>query len=77
MIKEILLVFAVGGEAPQISQRIFDSVEQCAGFVDTLAEQRVVQSDGKFRFIANDGVFFEGQCVDRREYILQRGTLHT
>ena len=46
MIKEILLVFAVGGEAPQISQRIFDSVEQCAGFVDTLAEQRVVQSDG-------------------------------
>ena len=71
---EILLVFSINGEEPpDISDRVFYSYEECAEFVNTIAGNPVINSDYGFRFIASDGILFEGQCIDQREYFLKTG----
>ena len=75
MIKEILLVFMINADGDvKISDRIFESVEECATFVNTLAQISVVEPNGSFRFIVSDGTLFEGQCVNKLAYHLQKGT---
>jgi hypothetical protein len=49
---EILLVFSVNGAPLEISDRIFNSYEECVGFVNTVADMDVVESDYKFRFVS-------------------------
>lgn len=71
---EILLVFSINGSLEDISDRIFTSKTECAEFVDALAQMEVVGNDGKFKFIANDGAIFKGQCVEMKEWFLKKGT---
>ena len=70
---EILLVFSVNGAPTEVSDRVFVSYEECAEFVNTLAEQQVVNSDHGFKFLASDGVVFEGQCIDSKDWIIKQG----
>ena len=70
---EVLLVFSLNGGMEDISDRIFTSYEECATFVNTVADMEVVNSDGGFRFVAVDGMLFEGQCVEMREWFLKKG----
>ena len=74
---EILLVFSVNSAPIEISDRIFNSYEECATFVNTIAETEVVKSDYKFRFIASDGFLFDGQCVEMKEWFLKKGRTET
>ena len=70
---EILLVFSINGGLPDISDRIFTSHDECAEFVNMLAENEVVNSDYGFKFIASDGVIFEGQCIEMKDWFLKQG----
>ena len=72
---EVLLIFSVNGGLEDISDRIFTSYEECSTFVNTLAQMDVVNSDYGFKFIASDGVLFEGQCIEMREWFLKKGKL--
>ena len=72
---EILLVFSINGSLEDISDRIFTSKTECAEFVNTLAQMEVVDEVGKFKFIANDGAMFKGQCVEMKEWFLKKGKL--
>ena len=72
---EILLIFSINGGLEDISDRIFNSYEECTNFVNTVANMDVVNSDYGFKFIASDGALFEGQCVDMREWFLKKGKL--
>jgi len=71
---EILLVFSMNGEMEDISERIFVSYEECAEFVNTIADNDVVNSDYGFKFVASDGILFEGQCIEMREWFLKNST---
>ena len=72
---EVLLIFSVNGGLEDISDKIFTSYEECSTFVNTLAQMDVVNSDYGFKFVASDGVLFEGQCVEMREWFLKKGKL--
>lgn len=74
---EVLLVFSVNSGPQEISDRIFYSYEECTGFVNTIAGMDVVNSDRGFRFIASDGMLFDGQCVEMKEWFLKRGRTET
>ena len=67
---EILLVFVMTGYEPTVSDRIFTSYDECKGFVNTLAQQEVVNSDYGFEFYTSDGLFVSGQCIAREDYQL-------
>jgi len=71
MILEVLLVFSVNSGPEEISDRIFESHEECAEFVNMLAQQDVVNSDYGFRFVSFDGVSFDGQCIDKKDHALK------
>ena len=66
---EVLLVFMIDGGEPEISDRVFESFESCAEFVDTLAGESVVNSDHGFEFLSSDGIYFSGQCIEKSDYI--------
>lgn len=70
---EILLVFSINGEPEDLSDRIFNSYEECATFVNTVVNQEVVNSDYGFRFVAPDGMLFSGQCIEMKEWFLKKG----
>ena len=70
---EVLLVFSINGQTPDISDRIFNSYDECATFVNTVANQEVVNSDYGFKFIAPDGMLFDGQCIEMKEWFLKNG----
>lgn len=72
---EVLLIFSVNGGLEDISDKIFTSYEECSTFVNTLAQMDVVNSDYGFKFVASDGVLFEGQCIEMREWFLKKGKL--
>ena len=55
-------------KTPEISDRIFKNKEECATFVNTLAEQTVVREDGLFKFATVDGYLFVGGCMTEEEY---------
>lgn len=68
MIAAILLVFSMGDMPPQISDRKFKTLDECADFVDMLAGSNVMDSEYRFKFSSmepNDGsiVEFKGRCV--------------
>lgn len=72
---EVLLIFSINGGMEDISDRIFTSYDECREFVNTVARQEVVNSDYGFRFVATDGMLFEGQCIELREWFLKSGKL--
>lgn len=72
---EVLLIFSVNGGLEDISDKIFTSYEECSTFVNTLAQMDVINSDYGFKFVASDGVLFEGQCIEMREWFLKKGKL--
>ena len=68
MIPTILLVFSMNDMPPQISQKKYHTLDECADFVELLANKRVVDNDYRFRFTSiepSDGSvhIFEGQCI--------------
>jgi hypothetical protein len=70
---EVLLVFSINGGLEDISDRVFTSYEECSTFVNTVANMDVVNSDYGFKFVASDGMLFEGQCIEMREWFLKKG----
>jgi len=66
--KEILLVFVVTGFEPSVSDRIFESYDECKHFVNALAKQSVVNSDYGFQFLSSDKLLVSGQCVAKEDY---------
>ena len=69
------MIFSVNGGLEDISDKIFTSYEECSTFVNTLAQMDVINSDYGFKFVASDGVLFEGQCIEMREWFLKKGKL--
>jgi hypothetical protein len=65
---EILLVFVITGFQPTISDRVFESYDECKEFVNTLVKQSVVNSDYGFQFLSVDGLLVSGQCVAKEDY---------
>lgn len=74
---EVLLVFSLNGGPEDLSDRVFTSYEECATFVNTIANMDVINSDYGFKFVASDGYLFEGQCIEMREWFLKKGVLDT
>jgi len=70
---EILLVFAINGAPEEVSDRIFESKQECSEFVNTLAEASVVKQDGSFEFVSSDGHIFRGACISKKAYQLKNG----
>ena len=68
MILEVLLVFSVNGAPNEVSDRIFESYEECAEFVNEVAQDNVVNSDFAFQFLSIDQLLFEGQCISVEDY---------
>lgn len=68
MILEILLVFSINGSPNEISDRIFESYEECSEFVNEVAQGTVVNSDFSFQFLSVDQLLFEGQCISKEDY---------
>lgn len=69
---EVLLIFSMNGGLEDISDTIFKSYEECENFVNTLVGDDVVNSDYGFNFIASDGVHFQGQCVEMKDWFLKQ-----
>jgi len=67
---EILLVFVITGFEPSVSDKVFESFDECAKFVNTIAQQDVVNSDYGFQFLSIDGLLVSGQCVAKEDYQL-------
>jgi len=70
---EVLLVFSVNSGPQEISDRVFYSYEECTEFVNMIAGTDVVNSDHGFRFVASDGLLFDGQCIEIKEWFLKQG----
>jgi len=68
MIAAILLVFSMNDLPPQVSQRQFVTLDECADFVELLAGKPVVDDEYHFEFESmepSDGSIstFQGRCV--------------
>lgn len=72
---EVLLIFSMNGGMDEISDRVFTSYEECAEFVNEVAQMDVVNSDYGFKFVASDGQLFEGQCIEMKQWFLKKGKL--
>ena len=70
---EILLVFMVSNGPLEISDRIFNSHTECEEFVNAVAGMEVVEDDYTFRFITDQGMLFEGECVSMKKWFFQTG----
>jgi len=71
MIGTILLLFSMNGQPAEVSERLFDSLDECKEFVETLVQQdNVLNSDYGFYFRTGDGYFFKGQCISVGDYNL-------
>tara|TARA_R100000353_G_scaffold170067_1_gene133524 strand:+ start:246 stop:482 length:237 start_codon:yes stop_codon:yes gene_type:complete len=64
-----MLLFSVNSEPYQISNRPFESFEECASFVNLLAKRDVVMPDGHFLFMTADYWVFKGECVSTKDYM--------
>lgn len=57
---------------PQFSDRIFESHDECAEFVNTIADDgtntEVVDENYEFEFSSIDGLLFKGGCYTASEY---------
>ena len=72
---DVLLVFSINGAPEEISDRIFYSKQECVEFVNQVAQMDVVNKDYTFKFVANDGMLFTGQCAEMKEWFLKKGRL--
>ena len=55
-------------QGPEISDRLFKSKQECAEFVNTVAQNNVVDEDYKFIFASIDGLVFKGGCYTPEEF---------
>lgn len=53
---------------PQVSNRLFDSKQECAMFVNTIAQGEVVDKNYEFEFASMDGLLFKGGCYNEQEF---------
>ena len=53
--------------APETSERIFKSREECVEFVNTVAGDSVVNENYKYKFASNDGFIIYGGCMTQEE----------
>lgn len=53
---------------PEVSNRLFDSKQECAVFVNTIAEGNVVDENYEFEFASMDGLLFKGGCYNAQEF---------
>ena len=68
MIAAILLVFSMNDLPPKVSQGRWNTLDECADFVELLAGRPVVDDEYHFEFRSQDptdGTFstFQGRCV--------------
>ena len=59
-------------QGPQISNKLFDSKQECAEFVNTVADDgtgtKVVDENYEFKFASVDGLMFVGGCYTPEEF---------
>ena len=55
-------------QGPEISDRLFKSKQECAEFVNTIAQSDVVDDNYKFIFASIDGLVFKGGCYTPEEF---------
>lgn len=53
---------------PVVSDRLFDSYQECAEFVNTIAQQDVVDENFEFEFASMDGILFKGGCYNEEQF---------
>jgi hypothetical protein len=53
---------------PEVSNRLFDSKQECAEFVNTIAQGDVVDENYEFKFASMDGLMFVGGCYTPEEF---------
>lgn len=57
---------------PQFSEKLFPSHEECAEFVNIIADDgtntKVVDENYEFEFATVDGLLFAGGCYSAKEY---------
>jgi hypothetical protein len=53
---------------PEVSDRLFDSKQECAMFVNTIAQGEVVDENYEFEFASMDGLLFKGGCYNVQEF---------
>ena len=53
---------------PEISDRTFKSKQECAEFVNTIAQHDVVDINYEFKFASMDGTVFIGGCYTPKEF---------
>jgi hypothetical protein len=55
-------------QGPEISDRLFKSKQECAEFVNTIAQGDVVNDNYEFTFASMDGLVFKGGCYSPEEF---------
>ena len=55
-------------QGPQISDRLFETKDECAEFVNTIAQSDVVDENYEFKFASMDGLMFVGGCYTPEEF---------
>ena len=73
MIGTILLMFSMNDLPLQVSQTKYQTLDDCADFVETLAGMPVIENDYSFKFQSiepTDGSVytFSGQCIVEQDY---------
>jgi len=49
---------------PQVSEKVFESRQECVDFVNKIAEHEAADSrTGNFEFASMDGMIFRGGCI--------------
>ena len=53
---------------PEVSNKFFESKQECAEFVNTIAKNDVVDENYEFKFASMDGLLFVGGCYTPEEF---------
>ena len=64
----IMITGPANTQGPEISDRQFKTKQECAEFVNTVAQNNVVDEDYKFIFASIDGLVFKGGCYTPEEF---------
>ena len=55
-------------QGPEMSDRLFETKQECAEFVNTIAQEKVVDENYEFKFASMDGLMFLGGCYSPEEF---------
>lgn len=56
-------------KGPEMSERYFETHQECALFMNEVAGKSIVDENYEFRFATPQGIFFMGGCYNAEEYL--------